>query len=85
MLYVNPKTNIVDQFTFSLPILKVYEPVLLAKLTYTEIDGINVISKREMFMPSVDGSEMLLMLDQHTKNVKFNNGFTAEQLSKEIL
>jgi hypothetical protein len=85
VLFVNPETNIVDQFTFSLPLLKVYEPVLLAKLTYTEIDGIKVISRREMFMPSEDGSEMLLMLDQHTKNVKFNNGFTAEQLSKEIL
>ena len=85
VLFVNPETNIVDQFTFSLPLLKVYEPVLLAKLTYAEIDGINVISRREMFMPSEDGSEMLLMLDQHTKNVKFNNGFTAEQLSKEVL
>ncbi len=84
ILYVNPETHIVEQFKFSLPAFKVLEPVLLAKLTYQDIDGIKVISRREMFAPAPDGSGYGLLVDQNTTNVKFNNGFTAEGLSKII-
>lgn len=84
ILYINPATHIVELFNFSLPLFLVNEPVLLAKLTYTEIDGIQVITKREMFGPAPDGSGMVPMLEQNTLNVKFNNGFTVEQLREDI-
>lgn len=84
IVYVNPETHLVDQFKFSLPAFKVLDPVLLAKLTYTEIDGIQVISRREMFAPAPDGSGYGPMVDQKTTNVSFNNGYTTEQLASTI-
>lgn len=84
VLYVNPETRMVDSFYFSLPALGVEQPALHAKLSYTEIDGIQVITKRMMSAPSPDGKGMLPLVEQLTNNVKFNNGFTTEMLRKEI-
>ena len=82
ILYINPETRRVDSFYFSLPAFGVAQPVLHAQLTYKEINGIQVITKRIMKGPTPDGKGMALMVDQQLKNVKFNNGFTKEQLSK---
>jgi len=82
ILYINPETHMVEKFKFSLPILGVAEPVLHAQLTYTEIDGIMVITRRIMTAPSPDGNGMVPLVDQQLKNVRFNNGFKAEQLSQ---
>lgn len=84
ILYINPETHMVESFKFSLPAFGVQEPVLHAQLTYEEIDGIMVITKRMMTGPAPDGSGMVPMVDQQLKNIRFNNGFTAEQLSKDI-
>ncbi len=84
ILYMNPKSHMVERFKFSLPTFGVMDPVLHAQLTYTEIDGIQIITRRIMTSPSPDGTKMVPMVDQQVSNVKFNNGFTAEQLSKEI-
>lgn len=83
ILYINPTSYLVENFKFSLPAFGVNDPILLAKVTYKEMDGIQVISKREMFSPSPEGG-MVPMLTQRIENIKFNNGFTAEQLSKEV-
>ena len=74
----------VESFKFSLPAFGVEAPVLHAQLTYEEIDGIQVITKRIMTAPSPDGTEMLPLVDQQLSNIKFNNGFTTEQLRKDI-
>ena len=74
----------VESFYFSLPAFGFDKPVLHAKLTYEEIDGIMVITRRIMSSPLPDGSGMTLMVDQRLENIKFNNGFTAAQLSKDI-
>jgi len=84
ILYIDPETHMVDQFKFSLPAFNVVEPVLLAKVTYTEMEGIKVISRREMFAPSPEDGTYGPLVDQQIKNVKFNNGFTAEGLSQEM-
>ncbi len=84
ILYINPETHMVESFRFSLPAFGFEEPVLHAQLTYEEIDGIQVITRRIMTSPSPDGTTMVPMVDQQLKNIKFNNGFTAEQLSKDI-
>lgn len=83
IVYINPNTKMVEQFKFSLPAFKVFEPVLLAKLQYQEIDGVKVITTRNMFSPNPKGG-YLPMISQTLENVKFNNGFTSESLSKEI-
>ena len=82
ILYINPESRMVESFKFSLPAFGVNEPVLLAELTYEEIDGIQVITRRVMSAPKPDGSGMALLVNQQSKNVKFNNGFTTSQLSK---
>jgi len=84
ILYINPENQMVEQFKFSLPAMGVNQPILLAKLSYEEIDGIQVVTNRQMFGPSPDGNGMVPMVDQQLKNIRFNNGFTEEQLSKEV-
>ena len=84
ILYINPQTHLVDQFMFSLPFMGVNERVLMAKVTYEEIDGVKVPAKRMMYGPNPETGEMALMVDQTLSNIKFNNGFTAEELSKDI-
>ena len=84
ILYINPETHMVENFKFSLPAFGIEVPVLLAKLTYTTIDGIKVVSNRKMFAPSPEGEGMVPMVEQILENVTFNNGFTAEQLRTEV-
>ncbi len=84
ILYINPETHMVESFKFSLPAFGIEAPILLAKLTYEEIEGLQIVTRREMMAPSPDGNGMVPMVEQLLKNIKFNNGFTAEVLSKEI-
>jgi hypothetical protein len=84
VVYINPETRMVESFDFSLPVWGIMEPVLHAQLTYEEIDGIMVITRRIMTGPDPDGKGMVPMLDQQLKNIRFNNGFTATQLHQDI-
>jgi len=84
VVYINPETRMVESFDFSLPVWGIMEPVLHAQLTYEEIDGIMVITRRIMTGPAPDGNGMVPMLDQQLKNIRFNNGFTASQLRQDI-
>jgi len=79
IIYINPKTNLVDQFYFSLPAMGVNQPVILMKVEYQTIDGVKVPSKRYVFQPNEEGAygaEPNLV--QTSSNIKFNNGFTAK-------
>ena len=58
--------------------------MLLAKCTYKEIDGIQVITKREMLAPNPETGEMGPMLTQTLSNIKFNSGLTLENLRSEL-
>ena len=82
ILYVNPKTKLVDRFYFSLPFMQVIQPVLLMEVEYEEVEGMQLASKRRIYMPGEDGSypeEPSLV--QTMTDIKFNNQFTSEQLS----
>ena len=81
IIYVNPTTKLVDQFYFSLPAFGINDTVILMKVKYTEIDGIQIPTTRHAFMPGKDGkySETPSII-QRTENVKFNNGFKADDL-----
>ncbi len=83
IVYINPVNKMVEQFKFSLPAFKVMEPILLAKLTYTDIEGVKVVTTRNMFSPTPNGT-YTPMVTQTLENIKFNNGFTVESLRNEI-
>lgn len=79
VLYLDPKTHLVDQFYFSLPAMGVTQPVILMKIDYETIDGVKVPSKRYIYQPNKEGEygkEPNLV--QTSSDIIFNNGFTAE-------
>lgn len=79
IFYLNPKTKLVDRFFFSLPAMGVNAPAILMELDYREIDGLQIATKRRVFMPGADGkpgSEPNLV--QTLTDVKFNNGFSKQ-------
>ncbi|MDH3708536.1 MAG: hypothetical protein OER04_01545 [Cyclobacteriaceae bacterium] len=79
VLFVNPETKLVDRFLFSLPVWEIMEPVLLMEVEYSEVEGLMLPTLRRAYMPDEEGQYPdTPMLIQTTSNVKFNNGFTAE-------
>lgn len=76
ILYFNPETKLIDMFMFSLPAMGVNKPALKMEVEYTNIEGIPVSTKRMVSFPD-DKGNYAVGLVQITKNVKFNNGFTA--------
>lgn len=81
LLYINPKTFMVDQFYFSLPAMGVNEIALKMKVAYQEVNGVQVPFKRYIYMPGKDGklgAEPALV--QTSTDIKFNNGFKPEDL-----
>ena len=78
ILYVNPKTKLVDRFFFSLPAMGVNAPVILMELDYTTVDGIQVVTKRRVYQPGADGKlSETPNLVQTLTDMTFGNGFTA--------
>lgn len=78
ILYVNPKTYLVDQFYFSLPARGVDKPVILMKLSYENFDGLTIATQRRIFQPGKDGKMATDPgLIQTLTKVKFDNGFKA--------
>lgn len=78
VLYINPKTKLVDQFLFSLPARGVMQPVVLMTVEYQTVNGVKVPAKRAVFQPGADGKlSKTANLVQTSSNIKFNNGFTA--------
>jgi len=76
VLYLNPTTNLVDQFLFSLPARGVNQPVILMKVEYQTINGVKVPAKRSVFQPGADGQlSKTANLVQTSSDIKFNNGF----------
>jgi len=83
ILYVNPSTKMIDRFFFSLPVLGINAPVIVANYKYEDIDGQKVATKRTYFMPNEKGEYgETPNIVQTLSNVKFNNGFTAENITK---
>jgi len=82
VLYVNAETKKVDQFYFSLPILGVNDPIILMKLKYETIEGLDIPAVRHVYMPSPEGYSAEPNLVQTSTNIKFNNGFTSETILK---
>ncbi|MFY0601579.1 MAG: hypothetical protein JXR03_18025 [Cyclobacteriaceae bacterium] len=81
MLYINQDTNLVDLFYFSLPAMGVNDIALKMEVNYEEINELLLPTKRSVYMPGEDGTfSNEPSLIQTSTNVKFNNGFTPEDL-----
>ncbi len=78
ILYFNPDTHLIDLFYFSLPAFGVNAPVLKMTLSYDIIEGIYIPTKRESFGPNPETGEYQLGGRYTFKDIKFNNGFKAE-------
>ncbi len=74
ILYFNPKTNLVDQFYFSLPAFGVNAPVLRMELEYEKIKGVYIATTRKGYFPNEKG-EYSLGGVYTSSNIKFKNGF----------
>lgn len=81
VLYINPKTKLVDQFLFSLPARGINQPVILMTVDYQTINGVKVPVKRKIYQPGADGElSKTANLVQTSSDIKFNNGFTPADL-----
>lgn len=82
ILYVNPETKLVDQFLFSLPAFGINDIVLLMKVEYEEINGLQLPTTRKMHAPLPEGGHTPEpVLIQTSNNLSFNNGFTTEEFA----
>ncbi len=78
ILYFNPDTHLIDLFYFSLPAFGVNAPVLKMTLSYEIIEGIYIPTKRESFAPNPETGEYQLGGRYTFTDIKFNNGFKAD-------
>lgn len=82
ILYVNPETKLVDQFYFSLPAWGINDTVLLMKVKYSEVDGIQIPAVRYVYIPDDKGQyPETPSITETTSDVKFNNGFKTTDLT----
>ena len=82
ILYVNPETKLVDRFFFSLPALGVNDTVILMEVDYTEVNGVQLSLERRAYLPNEQGEyPETPSIVQTSEDLKFNNGFTAEDFS----
>lgn len=83
ILYINPDTKMIDRFFFSLPAMGINVPAIAANYSYENIDGQMVATERTYFMPDADGNySETPSIEQTLTDVKFNNGFTDENITK---
>ncbi|MGB5943266.1 MAG: DUF6503 family protein [Leeuwenhoekiella sp.] len=83
ILYVNPDTKLIDRFFFSLPAMGMNVPAIAANYEYEEIEGQMVSAHRKYFMPDENGEYGdVPSIVQTLTNVKFDNGFTNENIMK---
>ena len=85
VLYINPKTNRVDQFLFTVLGFGFKDPFLM-KLDYEQINGIWVSTYRKYAPADWDGNVIKEEWnEQISKNIKFNNGFSLENIQSSFL
>ncbi|RMB62877.1 hypothetical protein EAX61_04685 [Dokdonia sinensis] len=83
ILYINPDTKLIDRFFFSLPAMGMNVPAIAANYSYEDIDGQMIATKRAYFMPNATGGyDEVPSIEQTLTNIKFNNGFTPENITK---
>ncbi|MFS4466717.1 DUF6503 family protein [Maribacter sp. 2210JD10-5] len=81
ILYINQETQLIDRFYFSLPFLGINAPVILAEYEYEAIEGQKIAVNRNYFLPDAKGAYVQSpSITQTLTHIKFNNGFTKENI-----
>ncbi len=82
LLYINPKTHLVDQFLFTVLDFGVSEPFLM-KVEYEEVAGLKLPTKRKYAPADWEGNiKQDVWAEEISENIKFNNGFSREMFEK---
>lgn len=80
ILYINPKTYLIDQFLYNATGFGLTEPNIV-KAKYEKIDGVYLSTHRKYASADWDGNVLKeSWTEQLTKNVKFNNGYDLENI-----
>ncbi len=76
ILYINPRTHLIDQYLFSKPQEGLLEPRILVKLNYKELNNIMFPVKREFYQADSKGNIISELVEVHSySNLQFDNGF----------
>ena len=77
VLYIHPKTKLVDQFLFTVKDFGVTDPLLM-RVKYEEVEGLKLMTYRDYVPSDWNGNEKgEVVAEQISTNIKFNNGFDA--------
>ncbi|MEL6558293.1 MAG: hypothetical protein AAFQ94_08920 [Bacteroidota bacterium] len=82
IIFINKETKLIDRFFFSLPAMGVKQPVILMEVDYTEYEGLKLPTTRRAYMPDPKTGKLSASpsIVQTSTNLKFNNGFTDEDM-----
>ena len=82
VLYLNPETKLLDAFLFTVMDFGMADPLLMF-VEYQEVDGVKVPAFRKYAKADWDGNILEdKWVENHFRNVKFNNGFTRDMFKK---
>ena len=82
-VYINQKTNLIDQFLFTVIDFGVVETPLLMKVKYEEIDGLMIPTQRQYKKSTWDAiDDSKPWINVTWTNIKFNNGLTQKDFMK---
>lgn len=82
LLYINPKTHLVDRFLFTVMDFNITEPFLMI-VEYEEIDGVKLPVKRKATQSNWNGDVLKdVWIDEIMTDIKFNNGFQRSDFDK---
>lgn len=80
VLYINPKTLLVDQFIFTVKGSSIKKPMLM-KIKYEKIHNVYLMTKRYVYLSDWEGKIAdTPLFEQQSNNIKFNNSFNMSDL-----
>ena len=81
VLYINPKTKMIDRFLFTVMDFNLKEPYLMT-VEYEEVDGLKLPTQRRYAPANWDGSvKEEKWIDEISQNIQFGNGFKRADFS----
>jgi len=84
VLYINPKTHLVDQFLFTVMDFKIAEPLLM-KVEYEDLAGLKLATRRKYIKSNWDGEITgETWTEEISSNVKVHNGFDLAMFQKPV-
>ncbi len=84
LLYVNPKTKLVDRFLFTVMAFNMTEPFVM-DVEYETVEGLRLPVRRRYAKADWDGKIIDPdWTEEVSTNIKFNNGFSATLFEKKM-